>query len=263
MTEGLRPPYASGGDPTSRVVATAIHAGHDTRPEVTDLLAVDAVTRRREEDPYTDRIATCAEFRVLVNRSRFEVDLNRSRDEAVYRAEDDAWDLQVWREDPPAELVERSLDIYDNFYADLGAHLDRLAATGPFVVFDVHSYNHRRDGPDAECAPEEGNPDVNVGTGSMPDRWRTLADSFIAALGDGDVDGRPLDVRENIRFRGRAFPQWVHERYPDTGCALALEFKKTFMDEWTGVVDDDHLAALTGAMRNTIPSVLHALKAAA
>ena len=46
--------------------------------------------------------------------------------------------------------------------------------------------------------------------------------------------GRRLDVRENIKFRGGAFTRWVHETFPETGCSLAIEFKKFFMDEWTG-----------------------------
>ena len=36
---------------------TAIHAGHELRPELADVVLVDASTRRREEDPFTDRLA--------------------------------------------------------------------------------------------------------------------------------------------------------------------------------------------------------------
>jgi N-formylglutamate deformylase len=52
----------------------------------------------------------------------------------------------------------------------------------------------------------------------------------------------------------------VHERYDGTGCALALELKKEFMDEWTGVPDLDHLAQLTDALAATVPVVLGALR---
>ena len=123
---------------------------------------------------------------------------------------------------------------------------------GPFVVLDVHSYNHRRAGPDAPPAPAEHNPDVNVGTGTLDrTRFGATADRFIAKLREAQVAGRPLDVRENVRFRGGYFSRWVHEQYPGRGCALAIEFKKTFMDEWTGIVDDDHVAQLgSGAARH-------------
>ena len=263
MPDRLPAPYAFGGDFSSRVVTASIHAGHDVRPEVADLLAIDETTRLREEDPYTDRIAGCCDSRVVVHRSRFEVDLNRQRHEAVYRTAEESWGLQVWRDDPPPDLVARSLEIHDAFFAELGERLDRLALAGPFVVLDIHSYNHRRAGAAAEHAPAEANPDVNVGTGSMPPMWRGVADSFMAALRQAEPAGRPLDVRENVSFRGRGFPRWVHRRYPHTGCALALEFKKTFMDEWTGVVDEDHLDELTAALRQALPSALLALEEAA
>jgi N-formylglutamate amidohydrolase len=244
-------------------VATAVHAGHDVRPEIADLLALGEDDRLREEDPYTERLTACAEFRAVVSRSRFEVDLNRSRAEAVYLDPEQAWGLGLWRKAPSSGVIARSLDVYDSFYADLGAHLDQLAASGPFVVFDLHSYNHRRDGPDGECAPQRDNPDVNLGTGSMGRRWRPVADAFIEALGEVEVSGRALDVRENVRFTGRQLARWVHERYPSTGCALAIEFKKTFMDEWTGAVDVEHLDALTDALRYAVPPVLRALGEAA
>ncbi len=56
------------GDPASALVATAIHAGHDVRPEVGSRLAIDEATRLREEDPFTDRITECAASRVVVHR---------------------------------------------------------------------------------------------------------------------------------------------------------------------------------------------------
>ena len=61
-----------------------------------------------------------------VHRSRFEVDLNRPRDEAVYRTPDMAWGLQVWKAPPPEDVVERSLAVHDRFYDDLQVRLDEL-----------------------------------------------------------------------------------------------------------------------------------------
>lgn len=257
---GLCPaPYRFEGDRSARLIATAIHAGHDLRPAVAELLALDEADRLREEDPYTDRLAACAEFRAIVSRSRFEVDLNRSRADAVYLAPEHAWGLTLWRGEP-TELLEESLAIYDGFHAELAAHLDQLAAGGPFVVFDIHSYNHRRHGPHAPEAPHGDNPEVNVGTGTLHPRWRFVVDTFIHALSSREVCGHALDVRENVRFRGGNLARWVHARYPATGCVLALEFKKTFMDEWTGAVDDEHVAALAEALRGAVPPVLDALE---
>ena len=49
-----------------------------------------------------------------------------------------------------------------------------------------------------------------------------------------DFLGRHLDVRENIKFIGRQFPTWVHSHYKQSACVLAVEFKKFYMDEWSG-----------------------------
>jgi N-formylglutamate amidohydrolase len=245
------------------VVATAIHAGHDVRLEVARELALSEADRLREEDPHTDRIIAGLDARLVVHRSRFEVDLNRARDEAVYRDDDETWGLDTWRRPLPDAVVRRSLEIHDDFYARLAELLDPLAERGRFVVLDVHSYNHRRGGPDAPPEPPADNPEVNVGTGSLDrDRWRPVVDGVIETLAGNGVAGRPLDVRENVRFEGANLARWVHARYPDTGCALALEFKKTFMDEWTGEVDQARLRQLADAVQGLVPAIADALEPA-
>jgi N-formylglutamate deformylase len=244
----------------SPLVSTAIHAGHELRPEVAARIALDDATRRREEDPFTDRVTAAAGIPVVVHRSRFEVDLNRPRDAAVYTSPATAWGLDVWREPLPDAEIERSLAIYDAFYAAMASLLDELAGHGPFVVLDLHSYNHRRDGADAPAAPAEANPEVNVGTGTLDrQRWGGLVDRFIEELGDRHVQGHRLDVRENVRFEGGHLSSWVHDRYDGVGCALALELKKVFMDEWSGTPDDDHLGQLTAALAATVPVLVEEL----
>jgi N-formylglutamate deformylase len=252
---------AFAGDCGSQVVASSVHAGHELRPEVADLMVLDEDVRRREEDPHTEEIAAVVPAQVLTTRSRFEVDLNRPRADAVYRTPDDCWGLEVWAGGTlPADLTRGSLEVYDEFYARLGERLDAVAARGPFVLLDVHSYNHRRGGPDADPDPIEKSPQVNVGTGSLDrDRFGTLVDAFVAALASQRVGGQPIDVRENVRFRGRALAAWVHERYPSIGCCLALEFKKTFMDEWTGEVDHDLMQQTVLALGATVPVLDSAL----
>ena len=242
-------------------MATAIHAGHDLRPELAGCTALGDDDRRREEDPYTDCLTAAGGTPVVVHRSRFEVDMNRPRDGAVYRHPDDAWGLEVWAEPLSDEQVERSLALHDEFYAAMADLLDPLATEGPFVVLDLHSYNHRRDGADAEPAPAAENPEVNLGTGSLDhDRWGHLVERFMAALSAQEAAGHRLDVRENVRFQGGHLSRWVHERYEGVGCALALEFKKVFMDEWTGTPDRAHLDQLTRALAATVPVLLDELR---
>lgn len=249
-------------DNNSPFVATAIHNGHEVRPEVAELLALDKLARLREEDPFTGQWTSIADTSVVGLRSRFEVDLNRPRERAVYLKPEDAWGLEVWKEDPSSAIVAQSLNQYDAFYAEIHHLFSELERQfGRFVVFDLHTYNHRRDGPEGPPADPELNPEVNVGTGTMNRaRWAPVVDRFIGQLRAFDFLGRRLDVRENIKFFGGQFPRWTHQTFPESACAIAIEFKKFFMDEWTGEPDPTQLEMIRLALQSTVPSVLTELK---
>ena len=60
-----------------RLVSTAVHAGHELRAGLVGVVSLDPSTRLREEDPFTDRMLGDIGIRVVVNRSRFEVDRGR------------------------------------------------------------------------------------------------------------------------------------------------------------------------------------------
>jgi hypothetical protein len=243
-------------------VAAAVHAGHEVREEVAEMLALQEAERLREEDPYTDRWTAIAPTRVVARRSRFEVDLNRPREEAFYRRPEDAWGLQVWKDSPPEDFVGRSLAVHDAFYAGMERLLREIESRhGHFVVFDLHSYNHMRSGPDGPPADPEGNPQVNLGTASVNrEIWAPLLERFVSDLRAFDFPGGALDVRENVKFLGRAVPWFVHGTFPETGCALAVEVKKFFMDEWTGELDEETHGAVGRALASTVPGVLEELQ---
>jgi hypothetical protein len=229
------------------VLATAIHDGHCLRRDVAAAMALPRLDRLREEDPFTGQAVQSVATNIVVHRSRFEFDLNRAAETAVYRTPDQAWGLHVWRTEPDEATVKESLSLHSAYYRMLGELLDDIAARhGRFVLIDVHSYNHRREGPQAEPTPREQAPDINIGTYSMPrEQWSFLLDPLTEAMRGFDFNGRHLDVRENIAFQGKGEQtRFVHERYPGQGCAIALEFKKFFMDEWTGEPDPAALEAM-------------------
>jgi N-formylglutamate amidohydrolase len=231
---------------------------------VAKILMIDELTRLREEDPFTGRWTTIAGTRLIGLRSRFEVDLNRPREKAVYLAPEDAWGLQIWREKPAPGIIERSLAEYDAFYAEVKRLFTELTHRfGRFVVFDLHTYNHRREEPHGPIADPQQNPEVNVGTGTMDRaRWATIVDRFIADLRAVDFLGRRLDVRENVKFFGGHFPRWTHQNFPESACVLAIEVKKFFMDEWTGNPDPagKQVEAIRQALAATIPGVIEELR---
>ncbi len=244
------------------LIATAIHDGHDVREEVAALLAVSEEERLREEDPFTGDWTQVAPTRIVAHRSRFEMDLNRPRAKAVYRQPQDAWGLRVWKREPSSALVERSLAAYDEFYQEVRELFSNIESRcGRFVVFDLHTYNHRRGGPQGPPADAEKNPEVNLGTGAM-DRcfWAPVVDRFLRDLRSFDFLGRRLDVRENVKFQGGNFARWVHETFPRSGCDLAIELKKFFMNEWTGELDTLQHQTILRALQSTVPGILEELE---
>jgi N-formylglutamate amidohydrolase len=243
------------------LLACAIHDGHGARDEVERLFALGERERLREEDPFTGTWTSVAPTRVTGLATRFQVDLNRPRDRAVYLTPEDAWGLTVWKERPSDDVVARSLSEYDAFYGAVERLLGSYAeGFGRFVVFDIHSYNHRRDGPGGPIAPPDGNPQVNIGTGTMDrSRWAPVVDRFMRELRAYPFPGGPLDVRENVKFKGGNFPRWIHETFPENACALAIEFKKVFMDEWTGEPDRELIEAIRQALTSTVDPVMEEL----
>ncbi|MDH5372142.1 MAG: N-formylglutamate amidohydrolase [Acidimicrobiia bacterium] len=254
------PPWivTTGDDP---IVATAIHAGHSLRSEVGALTKLSPAHRLMEEDPFTDRWVNVADNSVIVDVSRFEVDLNRPREKAIYVRPEDAWGLDLWKAEPSIDLVNRSLEIYDRFYAELGQLCDRvIEAYGHVVVLDIHSYNHRRAGGDAAVDDPELNPEINLGTESIAASWSPVVSAFTKTMSELPFYDDTLDVRTNVKFKGGHMSRWINARYKDDGCSIAIEMKKIFMDEWSGVLDEGIAASIGNILLSAVGSVREELR---
>ena len=250
---------AAGAGP---IVAVAAHDGHEVRPSLLPWLAITPEERRREEDPGTGAWARLAPTHLVARRSRFEVDLNRAPEKAVYRLPRDAWGLRVWRDELPEAEIEASLAIHTRFHARLREILDRkIAEEGGFVLLDIHSYNHRRSGADEPPADPAENPEIDLGTESIDRaRWGALVDRFAADL--RAAPGRAaLDVRENVKFQGGHLPRSTNARAGGRGVAIAVELRKSYMDEWSGAIDPARAARLGDALRATFRGLEESLRA--
>ncbi len=217
------------------VMVTAIHAGHSIRPALRPWLELPAEERLREEDPLTDYFLPAGDTIFRANRSRFEFDLNRPPETAVTTDPDVTWGLKIWDPDMPETEKKRSLGLYQSFYDWVSDRVETMIAEhGRILVVDIHSYNHRRAGPDETPADPAGNPDIDLGATTLDKRiYGGLVDEIAQGLRSRKVAGQVPDVRTNVRWEdGGHFPEWLHAQYGEAACVLTLEYKKVFMNEW-------------------------------
>ncbi len=222
------------------VLVTAIHAGHTIRPSLQPFLALGEEERLREEDPLTDYFLPVGDTVLRANRSRFECDLNRPVERCITTDPQETWGLRVWSDDLPDREIEASRALHREFYALIAERVEAMiAAHGEVLVLDLHSYNHRRDGPEGRSAPPQGNPDIDIGATTIDHEAHAgLLAAFAEGLSARPVRGTMPDVRVNVRWKdGGHFPEWLHARYGPKACVITLEYKKIFMDEWSGTAD--------------------------
>lgn len=246
---------------SSPLVVTAIHDGHDIRPGLLDLFNLNESERLREEDPFTGKWTNISDNSIVVHHSRFETDVNRPREKAVYQLPEDAWGLNVWRSPLPHDVVNGSLNVYDRFYRDCETYFDSLFKVHEkLVVYDIHSYNHRRESPDSEADPRE-NPEINIGTKNMDrELWDPVVHTLTEHFRSFTYGSRHLGVGENVKFKGGYFGKWLFDRYGKHICPISIEFKKFFMDEWTGKPFEEDIRLIRVLLERSRKPVLNALK---
>lgn len=248
-------------DGAEAIVCTAIHNGHEMRGELIAKRGISEADQLREEDPFTGLFTEICPNRVIVETSRFEVDLNRSRERAVYMQPQDAWGLPVRSSALSTSEVHTSLQGYDDFYTQIKDYIDALLQKQQRIfVYDVHSYNHHRQGPEAPFDDPAMNPEIILGTNTMPlhhmPMVEAIRDSFCATA----VQGHLLDARINVKFPGGHFSRWLHSTFGERIICVAIEFRKDFMDEWSNTYNAAHLEQLRQALAATFPIIKGYLK---
>lgn len=215
--------------------AFAVHDGHHVDPALAPYMAISPQDRLREEDPYTAILAELPCNRFVCGTSRFQIDLNRNKGEALYLRPEQSWGIKVWHNELPSHIKNQIYDIYDNLYKEIELQIsETISRFGYFVIFDIHSYNALRDGPTATL-DRSSNPQINIGTAHNRDKWRALTNSLLDILKKGK-DGQTYDVRENVKFKGGFLSAYLNSKFGDKGCIFSIEFRKDFMNEWTGQV---------------------------
>jgi hypothetical protein len=227
------------------VLALAIHCGHHIPAALARFTNIGEEERFREEDPHTNQFAQLFDNHVIVETSRFAVDLNRRRERCVYLKPEDAWGLDVRTCEIPETLYRDLLESYDDWYRTLVYQVERILQRHPFlIVLDLHSYNYRRGGPEAEPDPQSENPDIILGRSNMSRDFYPLVEDLRLSLNGKKIWNKELDVRADVKFPGGQLPRFLHDKFPERLICLAVEFKKTFMNEWSGKLNPVHLYEL-------------------
>jgi len=120
--------------------AFAIHDGHHVDERLIPHYNISEDERLREEDPYTAILAELPFNRFLSGTSRFQLDLNRKREDAIYLRPEQSWGMHVWRSDLPDDLKSQLYETYDRVYEEINREIERtIDRYGYFLVYDIHS----------------------------------------------------------------------------------------------------------------------------
>lgn len=235
--------------------AFAVHDGHHIDHLLSSYIGIHDQQRLREEDPYTAVMAELPFNKFIVSTSRFQLDLNRTKELALYLHPDQAWGLEVWKKALPDELKSDLYQCYDHMYQEIDDMIQQtIADHGYFIVYDIHSYNAKRHGPN-EMVDQENNPEINLGTAHIRNKWRELIEQFIHTVQNQQISTHKIDIRENIKFKGGFVSKYINDHYGDKGCVLSIEFRKDFMDEWSGQVYPDRLQQCKQILLGTIETL--------
>lgn len=218
----------------------AIHAGSRIREDLKDKLQVSPKDRYREEDPGTDQFIEKLPIQVVALDSRFEYDVNRSAEKAIPLTPEMAWGLTVWNSPLTAEEIATSLAKYREFHLLMDlvcAYLVKQAgskgSSARAYIFDLHSYCYQRE--QREPWYVNAKPVINLGTEPINDAvFRDSIDDFLLKLKKIKVEGRAITVAENEVFKGGYLARRLSALHQDRLAVFAIEFRKIFMDEWSG-----------------------------
>lgn len=226
-------------------VCGAVHDGHQFRKELWDNCLHTEYERWYEEDPCTKQMVQSHPIVIAGLDSRFEYDLNRPPETAVF---DTAWGKQLWQHPIPGKQKQKSLEKHSKFYQVVKALIAKLEELhSKVIVFDMHSYNWKRW--DREV------PVWNLGTVNIDNtRFGDTVESWEKKLGSIAL---PHEIAAttgiNNTFQGNGyFLRYITHSFDNT-LVLATEISKIYCDELTGVIFPEVVMAVEKQLKELIP----------
>ena len=243
----------------ARYLGVALHSGSRVRPSLSGVMAVTGEERLREEDPYTDRFIRDFPVQLIARDSRFEYDLNWEIDRSIYPAGERKWGLQVWNRELTQGELEESYDKYLEFHSILDLVMETVMEKGsPVILFDMHSFCYQREGRIDWFRDERA--EINLGTRYINrEYFKPLIDTFLKGVSGAEIESYPIRVVENELFPGGYLTRKYSEKYNRDVLVMAIEYKKIFMDEWTGALDEQKLGILISNFLVTRDRILELL----
>ncbi|PQB04374.1 N-formylglutamate amidohydrolase [Aureitalea marina] len=226
-------------------VCGAVHDGGQFRKELWDNCLHSAYDRWYEEDPCTKAMIHTHPIVIAGCDSRFEYDLNRGPDDAVFET---AWGKQLWKQPLPRDQHDRSMAKHNSFYEIVHVLISKLESLfGMVVVYDIHSYNWKRW--DREV------PVINIGTVNLDnDRFGRSIEQWRNSLEGLNLPGvQYCDSKINDTFFGNGyFLKYITSSFQNT-LVLATEFKKIYCDELRQVIYPEVVRAINHQLVHKLP----------
>lgn len=222
----------------------AVHNGHQFRRELWTKCLHSEYDRWYEEDPMTKTMLRPHPIVISGMDSRFEYDLNRDPDNAIY---EDAWGKQLWKAPLTEEETTRSLEKHQNFYKVVHALIKKLELKfGCCVVYDLHSYNWKRW--DREV------PTWNLGTANIDNkRFEKAVEAWREQLSKIKLPHAiPATSKINDTFQGNGyFLKFITNNFNNT-LVLATEVAKIYCDELGQVVYPEVVSAIRKGLKKQL-----------
>ncbi len=223
----------------------AVHDGHQFRKELWDNCLHTEYDRWYEEDPATKAMVQSHPIVIAGCDSRFEYDLNRTPDDAVFIT---AWGKQLWRNPLPEVMKQKSLNKHANFYKVVHALMSKLEEKfGVCIVYDMHSYNWKRWNREV--------PTWNLGTSNIDNnRFGDSIEAWRQSLSEMNLPNSiPSTSKINDVFQGNGyFLKFITQNFKNT-LVLATEIAKVYGDELNQIIYPEVVAAVEQELIKRLP----------
>jgi N-formylglutamate amidohydrolase len=150
----------------------------------------------------------------------------------------------VWARPLLQSEREETIEKYREFHRLLDIIVEYLVSRfGSAILFDIHSFRYQRELP--VHWREDNLPEINVGTRYINrDYFATQVEAFLQMNSGITLEGKRLRIAENELFPGGYLTRKYTATHSRSVCVLAVEYKKIYMDEWSGILFPERLDLL-------------------